>query len=254
MISFKDAAVGYGRKALLEGITFDAQNGYVTALLGKNGCGKSTLLRAVCGNLGYSGSISADGGEIRTRRREQLARQISLMPQLLPCPSVSVRELVGYGRQPYTGMSGILTKRDREIAEEAISSAGLSALAGRNVAELSGGERQRAFFAMLRAQDTPNLLLDEPCAHLDAENSRRIAEFILSEKKRGKTVITVLHDINMALSVADMLVVFDEGKTVFQGDKREFLSRSIAETVFGLQKLSCRTEEGEATVFRQRFD
>ena len=248
MIELYDVSVGYKGKPVVENISFTVSDGEICALLGHNGCGKSTLLRAVMGSLGYTGSIRIDGQETR-RLSNDRAKLVSLMPQLMARPSISVYELVSFGRQPYTGISGILSKSDRQKIDEAIRKTRLEPLALSRCDRISGGELQRAYLAMVLAQDTPNLLLDEPAAHLDARYERQISDFLLALKADRRAVLAVLHNINHALSIADRIIVIDTGRLVFNGNRAEFADRQIAETYFGLRRYTCRDDRGNGAEF-----
>lgn len=248
MIELNDVSVGYRGKPILSNISFTVSDGEICALLGHNGCGKSTLLRAVTGSLGYVGSIRIDGQETR-RLSNDRAKLISLMPQLMARPSISVYELVSFGRQPYTGISGILSKADRQKIDEAIRKTRLEPLALSRCDRISGGELQRAYLAMVLAQDTPNLLLDEPAAHLDARYERQISEFLRALRADRRAVLAVLHNINHALAIADRIIVIDSGRLVFNGNRAEFADRQIAETYFGLRRYTCRDDRGNGAEF-----
>lgn len=249
MITLSKVATGYGKRHILENISFTAEKGQVTVILGKNGCGKSTLLKAISGNLSYSGSILVDNCEISGVKASSRAKIISAMPQMMHAPSVTVREFVSYGRQPYTGKLGILSHEDREIVESALEQADIKALAERKVNRISGGERQRAYFAMLLAQKTDNILLDEPGAHLDARYNKQLADFLRLMSKSEKTVVTVLHDINRALEIADKIVFIDEGTVLFCGSASDFINSNIPQSVLGLNKLTCTENNVERCIF-----
>ena len=248
MIELNDVSVGYRGKPILSNISFTVSDGEICALLGHNGSGKSTLLRAVMGSLGYTGSVRIDGQETR-RLSNDRAKLLSLMPQLMARPSISVYELVSFGRQPYTGISGILSKSDRQKIDAAIQKTRLEPLALSRCDRISGGELQCAYLAMVLAQDTPNLLLDEPAAHLDARNERQISEFLRALRADRRAVLAVLHNINHALSIADRIIVIDSGKLVFNGNRAEFADRQIAETYFGLRRYTCRDDRGNGAEF-----
>ena len=248
MIELNDVSVGYRGKPILSNISFTVSDGEICTLLGHNGNGESTLLRAVMGSLGYTGSIRIDGQETR-RLSNDRAKLISLMPQLMARPSISVYELVSFGRQPYTGISGILSKSDRQKIDEAIQKTRLEPLALSRCDRISGGELPRAYLAMVLAQDTPNLLLDEPAAHLDARYERQISDFLLALKADRRAVLAVLHNINHALAIADRIIVIDSGRLVFNGNRAEFADRQIAETYFGLRRYTCRDDRGNGAEF-----
>lgn len=247
MIELKQVTAGYGRKKVAENVSFSAGDGQITVLLGRNGCGKTTLLRAIAGNLPYCGSIRVQGLETGRLKPRQRARLLAVMPQVLRSPEITVEELVSYGRQPYTGLSGILSDRDRQLVAEALAASDLQALANMRLDRISGGERQRAWFAMLLAQDAPNLLLDEPGAFLDAAAMKRLCAFLLRERAAGKAVLAVLHDVNTALELADRLVVLGE-ENAFVGTPREFMEQQIAQRYFGLRRYACIDDRGDDVI------
>lgn len=239
MIECKNVIAAYGKKEILHSVSFTAEPARITVILGKNGCGKSTLLRAVAGLIPYGGCITVDGDEVRNMRSAQRARRVSLMPQLLHSPDITVRRLVSYGRSPYTGFSGTLSPADRQKVEQVMEKTGISALADSYLGRISGGERQKAYFAMLLAQDAPDLLLDEPGAHLDSEYMKSLCGFLREERSAGKTVVAVLHDINRAIELADRIIVIHKGSCIFNGTADEFCGSDIPESIFGLQRLEC---------------
>lgn len=249
MITLSNVSVGYGRTPILGAVSFGAESGQITVILGKNGCGKSTLLRAVSGTLRYSGSIEIDGVELSKLSPKSRARKIAVMPQMMHAPGMTVRELVSCGRQPYTGRFGVLSEGDRSTVEGALAGANLQALADKRVDCISGGERQRAYFAMLLAQDTENVMLDEPVAHLDAEQSRQLSEFLKSMAKSGKTVIAVLHDLNRAIALADRIVFIDSSSILFCGSPDAFVASGIPERLLGLERIECKGGAGQRTIF-----
>ena len=251
MIELKDVCVGYSGKKILNSVSFTASDGEITVILGKNGCGKSTLLKAVSGNLKYSGSITLDGCETGKLNPPQRAKMLSAMPQMLRSPGITVSSLVSFGRQPYTGLCGILSKSDRDIVERVIEETGLAHLAEKRLDQISGGELQKSYFAMLIAQDTPNLTLDEPSSHLDAEYLGCMTDFLVSAKNAGKAVFAVFHDINYTLSIADKIVFLNEGGVIFSGSKQDFITSGTVESQLGLRQYVCHDGDGSERTFFQ---
>ncbi len=239
MIECKNVTVAYGKKEILHSVSFTAETEHITVILGKNGCGKSTLLRAVSGLIPYGGSITVDGYEVRNMRSAQRARLVSLMPQILHSPDITVRRLVSYGRSPYTGFSGVLSPADRQKVELVMEKTGISDLADSYLGRISGGERQKTYFAMLLAQDAPHLLLDEPGAHLDTEYMKSLCGSLREERNSGKTVVAVLHDINRAIELADRIIVIHKGSLIFDGTADELCDSDIPQSIFGLQRMEC---------------
>lgn len=249
MIKTDAVSVAYGRKPILEKISFSAEKSAITVILGKNGCGKSTLLKALAGNLSYKGSITVGNRELSAIRPADRAKMISFMPQMMHAPAVTVREFVAYGRQPYTGALGILSQTDRDIVETSIRRADVTTLSDKYVNRISGGERQRVYFALMLSQNTDIILLDEPGSHLDAQHNRQLADFLKTMAGEGKTVVAVMHDINCALEIADRIIFLDGGAVIFNGTPSDFADSGIAEKVLGLKKLECTSADGSRTVF-----
>lgn len=250
MIELKNVSTGYGKRPVIQNLSFRAGSGEITVLLGKNGQGKTTLLRAISGSLPYTGSISLDGREVRAMKPQLRARSLGAMPQILRSPDITVRELVSYGRQPYTGLTGILQEKDHDMVSRAISQVGIEALSESYVNQISGGERQKAYFALLLAQDTPNLLLDEPGAFLDADAMGRLCNFLRQAKAKGKTVLAVMHDINRALYLADQVVALC-GDKPFIGTPEQVMENRIPQRFFGLEGFRCQSENGKTITFFQ---
>lgn len=252
MLEAKDVRLSIGKKEILRGANLSAKPGEITALLGRNGSGKTTLLRCMAGTQErYTGSICLDGAALRDIRVAQRARMLSLLPQVLPRPPVTVAELAAFGRQPYTGAGGRMQPEDQKAVEQAISLAGIQEHKNDRVCHLSGGERQLAFFALLLAQDTPVALLDEPTSNLDAEYRRMVYSLLGEMKERGKTVVVILHDLADAVELADHIVVLEGGKTCFAGEPRAFLSGRVPQQIFGLEPIRVTDSGGRGyTLFR----
>ncbi len=236
MLEFKSLNVSAGRKALLSDISFRIPKGRLTVLMGKNGSGKTTLLRAVNDTVKYSGEILLLGKEIRVYRKNEKARLMGYLPQILPKTEMKVSELVALGRSPYTGSFGVLSEKDRAAASAALSLTEMSDFAERAVSTLSGGERQRAYISMLLAQDTPLLLLDEPGAFLDISMKRDIYKLLFElTEKHGKTVLMALHDISEAVEYGEFAVIINEGRVAFSGKTAEAVESGIIESVFSVK-------------------
>lgn len=231
-------------KNILKDITFTAKAGEVTALIGKNGSGKTTALRAVSGELKYKGRITVSGKDIDGIPARERARLVSLMPQMLPSPQITVRELVALGRFPHSGAYGALNGKDLETVDNAIKTADIEHIRDLRADTLSGGERKSAFLALLLAQDTPVVMLDEPTAHLDAEKRRALYSVMRALSREGRTVLCVMHDINDALDIGDKLILLDKGGLAFSGTPTSFHSSGLAESIFGLEKCTLTNNGG----------
>ena len=246
MLKFDNVGISCGKKEILCGVDAKIEKGKLTVLIGKNGSGKSSLLSALVGQVPFSGSILLNGRPIASFSPRERARLLTLMPQLLPETAFTVEELVFMGRSPHLSLGAKCTQADRDAAERALLLAQVGHLRGCFCNRLSGGERRLAFLAMAIAQDTDLLLFDEPTAHLDAPHTRHFLQCVQAlVREQHKTVLMVLHDLNMALSVADRIICLDDKKCVFDGTKQEFLQSDLAETVFSLQKSQVEDEDGK---------
>ena len=229
---------GYGRKEVLKNINAAFSHGTITSVIGRNGCGKSTLLQMCCGLLKpASGRILLDGRDISEMKHIELARKVSYMEQVHTVGNITVRSLVSHGRFPYLGYPRRLTEYDRHIVEDSMRRAGIYDFAESSVAELSGGQQQRAYIAMLLAQDADVLLLDEPSTYLDISSQLELMRIAAELKLSGKTVIMVLHDLNMALSYSDITLVMKDGGVIAalpsaEAAERGFIQEALGVSVF----------------------
>ena len=227
---------GYGPRTVLQGCTLEVARGEVVAIVGPNGAGKSTLLRVLAGLLRPStGSVRIDGVDIATLGRPELARRIAVVPQIFDTIfPFSVREVVSLGRTARLGMFGGASRADAAAVERALADLDLADLASRRIDRLSGGERQRAVLAMALAQEADVLLLDEPTVHLDPAHQvamlRLVRELACA---RGLAVAAVLHDLNLAASMATRLVVMANGRVVCDAPPETVFSADLIRDVFG---------------------
>ena len=167
MLRAQQISLRLGSKTILKQVDFQAEAGQITVLLGRNGSGKTSLLRCLAmTQTRWHGQVTLDGCSLRSLTPQERSRRIALLPQVLPRPPITVRTLTSYGRQPYLGWGGQLSAADEQKVQRAMEQAEIAAHAEDLVCHCSGGERQLAYFAMLLAQDTPVVLLDEPTASL----------------------------------------------------------------------------------------
>ncbi|MBX8491263.1 Fe(3+) dicitrate ABC transporter ATP-binding protein FecE [Pseudomonas cichorii] len=229
--------IGYGDTRIVQALSFSPPPGKVTALIGPNGCGKSTLLKAFARILTpQAGKLSLDGQAYAQLSPRELARKIAFLPQVLPIPEgVSVRQLAAYGRSPHNSLWGRLSGADRSSVDQALQRMELETLAERPLSDLSGGQRQRAWLAMVLAQDAAIVLLDEPTTYLDISHQVELLDLMRQLSAEGKTVITVLHDINQACRYADHLAVMQAGRLVASGTPDEVLDAELVSRVFDVQ-------------------
>nr|WP_249138743.1 ABC transporter ATP-binding protein [Phycicoccus avicenniae] len=229
--------LGYGDRVVVDGVSLDVPTGRTTAVVGPNGCGKSTLLRGL-GRLlrPVGGSVLLDGDEIGTLSTREVARRVGLLPQQPVVPEgVTVLELVERGRHPHHGLFRTWGRADEEAVAAALERTDLVHLAGVPVDSLSGGQRQRVWLALVLAQQTPVLLLDEPTSFLDVAHQLDVLDLVrgLSEDA-GSTVVMVLHDLGMAARYADHLVAMRDGAIVAEGPPGEVVTPAVVEEVFGV--------------------
>ncbi len=231
-LCFKGVTATYRRKTVLKNISFSVEPGSIAALIGRNGAGKSTLIQCLMGEkTDYLGGITLDGQDVCQLSLTDRASCIACLPQLLPRPHVTVRELVNFGRTPYVPLSGKLSQTDVDAVEQAISAVGLPDSADAYVDTLSGGEQKKAFFAMTLAQDTPVVILDEPTAHLDTASRFEFLDLLV---KTNKTYLLVMHELPEVLRYADHIIAIHEHGVAFDGSPEECLALGIPESCFGV--------------------
>jgi iron complex transport system ATP-binding protein len=222
-----------GRPATRE-VDLSAGAGEVVGLLGPNGSGKSTLIKILSGVLdGYQGSATIDGREVRDLPRRELARRIAVVPQesVFGFPFTAL-QIVLMGRHPHLAGLAFETRADIELAEAALERCGASALADRPIHELSSGERQRVVFARALAQQPAGLLLDEPASFLDIRHQVELYDAVRELASCGVTVLTVLHDLNLASEYCDRIYLLREGRVEASGSTSEVLTYSNLTRVF----------------------
>ncbi|MCW9710964.1 Fe(3+) dicitrate ABC transporter ATP-binding protein FecE [Avibacterium sp. 21-586] len=236
-LSIHQLSVGYEKHTIINNFSLDFPHNKITALIGPNGCGKSTLLKSIARLLPLQqGKICLDNQNIRDIKPKLFARYFALLPQQHIVPEgICVKELVAYGRSPYVNLWGKLSRVDREKIDEVMEITQTTHLQQKLVSDLSGGQRQRAFLAMALAQDTPFLLLDEPTTYLDLNHQTELMAMMKALQAQGKTIITVLHDLNQASRYCDHLVVIKQGKLMAQGRPDEVMSQELLYQVFSLK-------------------
>jgi iron complex transport system ATP-binding protein len=229
--------LGYGDRMVVDGLDLDVVAGTVTAVIGPNGCGKSTLLRALGRLLRPSGGeVLLDGRRIDRIPTREVAKVLGLLPQAPTAPEgLTVADLVARGRHPHQAWYRQWSSDDEEAVATALEWTGIADLAERPVDELSGGQRQRAWISMALAQGTDLLLLDEPTTFLDLAHQVDVLELVRRlHREAGRTVVMVLHDLNLAARYADRLVAMRAGRVVASGEPGEVITEELLAEVFGL--------------------
>ena len=233
----ENLTVRYGTQIVLDNLSLALPAGKITALLGPNGCGKSTLLNCFSRLLApESGTVLLNDNPINGFSPRQLARRLALLPQHHLTPEgITVRELVSYGRSPWLSLWGRLSAEDNARVNVAMSQTQTHHLADKRLTVLSGGQRQRAFLAMVLAQNTPVVLLDEPTTYLDINHQVDLMRLMGELRTQGKTVVAVLHDLNQASRYCDQLVVMANGHVMAQGTPEEVMTPGLLRTVFSVE-------------------
>lgn len=236
ILSLRHVTAGYGTTPILHDISLEIRQGEILTLAGPNGCGKSTLLKTAARQL------PLQSGEIRLKNRplsdyapKELAKTAAILPQAQRIPGISVESLTLHGRFPYLGLTRKPSKTDKEKAEEAMERAGILSLRRRDLRELSGGERQKAYLAMVIAQDTELIFLDEPTTYLDIGRQFEILELIRRLNKEGKTIVMVLHDLAHALTYSHRIAVLEKGRLLCVKEPEDLYAHGILNQVFGVK-------------------
>ncbi|KOC87240.1 ABC transporter ATP-binding protein [Winslowiella iniecta] len=229
--------LAYEQKVIASELSVNIPDNQFTVIIGPNACGKSTLLRALCRLLKpRAGQVLLDGKDIHQLGTKALARQLGLLPQHAIVPEgISVAELVARGRYPHQSLLKQWSEADQQAVSAAMRATNVEQLADRSVDELSGGQRQRVWVAMVLAQQTPLLLLDEPTTWLDIAHQIELLDLFRElNQQAGHTLIAVLHDLNQACRYADHLIVMRSGEIIAQGKPADIISAELVERVFGM--------------------
>lgn len=230
--------LAYGEREVVHDLTLAIPDGQVTAVVGPNACGKSTLLRGLARLLPpVRGRVLLDGVPVAQRPTREVARVLGVLPQQSLAPEgVTVAELVGRGRSPHHGLLDRWSGADDAAVAEALHLTRTLDLAERRLDELSGGQRQRVWIAMVLAQGTDVLLLDEPTTFLDVAHQVEVLDLLAElNATRGTTVVLVLHDLSLAARYADLLVVMAQGRVVAAGPPAQVLDAATVRRAFGLE-------------------
>lgn len=230
--------VNLNNHLILDGVNLEIPDKKVTVIIGPNACGKSTLLRSLSRLQSVSkGAVILDGNEINKQNTKMVARKLAILPQIPISPDgIRVLDLVSRGRTPYQSALGQWTGEDADKVEHALTLTNTLDLAARPVDALSGGQRQRVWIAMVLAQDTDLLLLDEPTTFLDLPHQIELLELTRKlNEQDNKTVVMVLHDINLATRYADHLVVMKDGNVNTQGSPKDVITEQTMRDVFNVE-------------------
>lgn len=242
MLHLKNVCAGYGNGDILHDITFDLPLGQNLCILGPNGCGKSTLLRAISGLLDSRGELTLDGKSVSAMRRPEIASHMAMMSQMSTVYfSFTVYETVMMGRYQKLrrGLFASPSKEDKQRVEQYLRATGLEKLRDRQISELSGGQLQRVFLARTLAQEPEIILLDEPTNHLDLKHQTELVTYLKNwSQEKERTVIGVLHDINLSLMLSDQLLFLKDGAVAGMGPANVVLTRAFLHEVYGMDVAS----------------
>ena len=237
MLKINQLNCGYDGKIVVKDVNLHIKKGQTQCIVGPNGCGKTTILKAIANLLDYEGEILLEGQNIKHIKRKHLAKKIAFMTQSsdLYFP-YTVYETVSLGRYAHlTGLFSTLSKRDKEIVLDCIKRVGLEAEKDKLINELSGGQLQRVYLARAFAQEPDIILLDEPTNHLDLKYQIEILDHINQwTKEQGKTVIAVLHDLNLVQMFSEEVIMIKDGQVVASGLSKDVLDEERLLDVYGI--------------------
>ena len=235
MIEIRDIRTGYNEDDAFNFKNIKFEEGKITSIIGRNGSGKSTLLKTAAGILPYKGSIMVGGVELKNLHSKERARIISYLPQNLKSISIDVETLVEHGRYPWHDSFRRINKKDRDIIHEALWITDMEEQKGKYLSELSGGERQRAYLAMVIAQDTPMIFLDEPTTFMDLKVQQSFLKILKELREKGKGIVVVFHDLTQSFSISDKIYLIDNRSILSYGEPEELLKdEETLRSVFGV--------------------
>lgn len=237
-IQAENIQVAYDDRVIIEKLSTRIPSGKISTIIGANGCGKSTLLKALTRILPLQeGAIYLDGQAIAQLPTKEVAKKLALLPQVLEATEgISVYELVSYGRYPHQNGLGYLTDQDREKINWALEATQTAPFARFPVDDLSGGQRQRVWIAMALAQDTDTIFLDEPTTYLDLNHQLEILELLKElNLSQQKTIVMVLHDVNLSARFSDHMIAMKEGNIRYNGSVSSIMTTEILSDIFNIE-------------------
>lgn len=244
-------SVAIGKKEILYDIHIDIPKGRMVSIIGPNGCGKSTLLKTMSRMIQpKAGNVYIHGNDIRSFGRKELARQIAVLPQLHQAPGdVTVEDLVQMGRFPYRSMYRSFSANDARYVDKALYAVQMHTRKDELMQHLSGGEQQRVWLAVLLAQRSPILFLDEPTTYLDIHHQLRMMKLLGHiNEKLGLTIVIVLHDMNQALQYTQYVIAMNEGRIVAAGQPQDVITPQLLRSVFHVQADIVTTKNGKRAI------
>ncbi|MCL2375824.1 MAG: ABC transporter ATP-binding protein [Defluviitaleaceae bacterium] len=245
MLKLIDVCAGYNGIDVVKSLSLEVQKGESLAIVGPNGCGKSTLLKAICGLLSFRGTVEIDGQSTAAMKPRQLAAKVAMLGQISPVYfSYSVYDVVMMGR--YLHMGGLLgapSRMDKDFVEKCLTTVKLWDERDKSINALSGGQLQRVFLARTLAQDPQVILLDEPTNHLDLKFQLELIDYLKNwAKEQSRSVIGVLHDINLAMRLSDNIMLMKAGEIAAMGKIGDVVSVAALEEVYEMDVASAMRE------------
>lgn len=235
MIELSHITTGYGIKIILNDVSVAFEKGKLTSIIGANGCGKSTLLKTILGILSSkSGNVTIDGARLKEMSRNDIARRIAYLSQDKNTPDMTVEQLVLHGRFPHLSYPRRYTDQDRVIAVGVMEQMGIVEYAHKPLYSLSGGMKQNSYIAMALAQETDYILLDEPTTYLDIAHQLELMKILRSLADSGKGIVAVMHDLPMAFTFSDKIILINEGRIVDDERPEKIYERKVIDKVFGI--------------------
>lgn len=236
-ITTKNLNISYGNVDIVKDLNLNIPKGKITTIIGANGCGKSTILKTIGRVITpKSGNIYINGKDIYKENPREIAKNMAILPQSPQAPSgLTVEELIAYGRFPHQKGFGKANEKDKDIVNWALEITGIEEFKDRNIDDLSGGQRQRAWIAMALAQETDILLLDEPTTYLDLAHQLEILKLLEDlNKKQGRTIVMVIHELNNAARFADHMIGIKKGRVVCEGSADEVMTKENLKEIFNI--------------------
>ena len=235
MIELSHISTGYGIKIILHDVSVAFEMGKLTSIIGANGCGKSTLLKTILGILpSKSGNVTIDGARLKEMSRNDIARRIAYLSQEKNTPDMTVEQLVLHGRFPHLSYPRRYTDKDRIIAVGVMEQMGIVEYAHKPLYSLSGGMKQNSYIAMALAQETDYILLDEPTTYLDIAHQLELMKILRSLADSGKGIVAVMHDLPMAFTFSDKIILINDGRIVDDERPEKIYERNVIDKVFGI--------------------
>ncbi len=250
MLELKHITGGYFGVPVVRNVSVRFLPGALNVIIGPNGCGKSTLMRIAAGQLApQSGEAELDGSNFRLIGRRELAKRIAYLPQSRNVPEIAVENLVLHGRFPHLTYPRRYRKEDIVITQRTLEQMGIAELAEKRLDTLSGGERQKVYIAMMLAQNSDVIFLDEPTTYLDVGRQLEVMEILVSLKREGKTLVVILHDLNLAMRYADRIFAMGSGELLYDGSTDRLFDCRLLEDVFGVKTGRADTDAGPQYYF-----